>query len=571
MKPAQKHQLAALALALAGAASAQQLAENKADYRPMASSTAETSGFKASFAPTSTQVTGDTYSSTLKIEALDLMRPRWRIFVPPGTLRLYIDLTHDTQNTSTWIAARFKTPPSGTQAPVDPDETGLFDYASTLAKLEDGLELTFSSKAGQTIVPISSPVYDISLGAYKTSQGGWLYMRNLQGAPTIDLKIRADINKSCYATWYAGALWDIAGNPLQNATHTCAGTTSTGAEPTATEPDYTLTATTAQVRPGQTMTVSISPATITLASCTLSTIGSTTASTSMVITPGTNTLTASATAPSISGTATKLQVSCTSAGGKTASLQTTVPAEPVPEANFTLTHTTTDHRPGKPISVAVQPATTQLRMCTATTYGDTVEFAPLNIAQMGNSLTAAGTVPTLANNASATRLRISCSTQTDKTVTLYTDIVTPQEPDPITPATPARAVGIKSTASNGGIRLQATIYPASNSVGTGMRLWTGMLTTPFWGPATLVMRTSQGWRPMSAQEGLTIANILQTITPATTGTTITLLDGDMTEADLAAISATVYLAYQNGTGAMELFSQPLLACSGRTCAVPAPQ
>lgn len=216
--------LATGAVALATLCSAPTFA---ASYSPVVGTGA--TDYRTVYAPTSSYVLTDTAAreATLVTQAGNYGVKQWRIFAPPGAKRLYVSLTTYNTGQEARAAARFAAEPTSTYDMVTPTSVP-GDYSKVLQRLQSGEELRFFSPGGSGVLTISQPD---SSSTYKGAVGGWIYVNvlSLPNEMALNLQTRMVVDLDCYQSWYASATWDSAGNPAENATHTCSG--STGGNP----------------------------------------------------------------------------------------------------------------------------------------------------------------------------------------------------------------------------------------------------------------------------------------------------------------------------------------------------
>lgn len=153
-----------------------------------------------------------------------------KIFIPPGTKGLGVGLLTSMGSQESKMAARFKSPPIATAENINVN-TGILDPNISLELLINGAssnkELYFYSPPNSGT--LSTFRYN-SRSTYQTDTGGYIYLNTLSipGSYIKSLQATLTIDEACYRSWYANAQWDAQGNPDENASHTCAGSTGGG-------------------------------------------------------------------------------------------------------------------------------------------------------------------------------------------------------------------------------------------------------------------------------------------------------------------------------------------------------
>lgn len=147
----------------------------------------------------------------------------FKIFIPPGTSKLHSVGFSYLQNATEAIAIKMSEPPKALKSAIGSPGFKKLDAKSALKRVLAGEELTedFNAQYGGAIL-ISSD----SGGAYSASaKGGWLYVDMLSApeAPFMDLTWQVTVDAQCYKSWFAGAQFDAAGQPMDGVEHTCSG------------------------------------------------------------------------------------------------------------------------------------------------------------------------------------------------------------------------------------------------------------------------------------------------------------------------------------------------------------
>lgn len=158
---------------------------------------------------------------------------QWRVFIPPGTKTLQMTMYTFASPPETKVLMRFGSPPSGSALSVTPENAAAVDNSrivQTLTANGGGVELPFSAPESAGALKLSSRSGDLTQSIL-TNTGGWVYINALQvpGNRIYELNTSVTVDERCYRTWFAGAQWDASGNPAEDVTHTCAG--SSGGTP----------------------------------------------------------------------------------------------------------------------------------------------------------------------------------------------------------------------------------------------------------------------------------------------------------------------------------------------------
>jgi len=163
---------------------------------------------------------------------------------------------------------RFGSPPAGSALNVTPENAASVDISKvvqTLTANGGGVELPFSAPASAGALKLSSRSGDINQSIL-TNIGGWVYISALQvpGNRIYELNTSVTVDESCYRSWFAGAQWDASGNPAEDVTHTCSG--SSGGTPLT---GITLSANTLIKGSNTTINITPLPSAASLGSCSL--------------------------------------------------------------------------------------------------------------------------------------------------------------------------------------------------------------------------------------------------------------------------------------------------------------
>jgi hypothetical protein len=186
--------------------------------------------FKNIFAPT---------SSALAISAGEVILPSrlgvtvnltQRLFIPPGVKSLELVMYTFASSPESKVLLRFGAPPVGAAENVTQQSASAVNLTTVLQNLTangGGVELPFWAPASAGSVRLSSRSTEPSQPILATT-GGWIYINALAvpGNQIYQMQAAMIVDETCYRTWYANALWDAAGNPAENATHTCAGSSA---------------------------------------------------------------------------------------------------------------------------------------------------------------------------------------------------------------------------------------------------------------------------------------------------------------------------------------------------------
>lgn len=187
--------------------------------------------FNTKFAPTSELLAISGGEVTLPSVIGETSALQWRLFIPPGTKTLQMTLYTFASPPETKVLMRFATPPTGTTANVTPENAAVVDITKivqTLTANGGGVELPFSAPASAGALKLSDRSSALTQ-TILTNTGGWLYINALQvpGNRLFELNTSVVVDETCYRSWFAGAQFDVSGNPVEDVVHTCAGSTLT--------------------------------------------------------------------------------------------------------------------------------------------------------------------------------------------------------------------------------------------------------------------------------------------------------------------------------------------------------
>ena len=174
----------------------------------------QTTDFKTLFAPGSEMLAASDGVVTLAGQCGDSTNLLWRVWIPQGARCLQATMYAYYGAPACKVLMRMGKPPVGGLDSVTPENAAAVDLRNVLASLLAGAE-----------VPCYTPVEG---GAIKLSDGsmdspvvgttwGWLYIKALQmpGQKVYQLDVRVTADEAQYTRWFANAVWDEQGNPLQ--------------------------------------------------------------------------------------------------------------------------------------------------------------------------------------------------------------------------------------------------------------------------------------------------------------------------------------------------------------------
>lgn len=192
---------------------------------------------------------------------------KWRVFIPPGTKTLQMTMYTFASAPETKVLMRFGSAPTGSAFSVTPENAASVDSGKVVQMLTasgGGVELPFSSPAAAGALKLSSRSGELTQ-TILSNTGGWIYINALQvpGNRIFELNTSVTVDERCYRSWFAGAQWDASGNPAEDVTHTCAG--SSGGTPLT---GISLSASSLIKGTTNTITITPTPSTASLASCT---------------------------------------------------------------------------------------------------------------------------------------------------------------------------------------------------------------------------------------------------------------------------------------------------------------
>lgn len=257
---------------------------SKSEYRPIVGSNGVNTGFRTIQTPSSLQNAGLGTSYAVKrldYEVFGDTAGRMKFFLPPGTVAFNANLYYYYVFQEGKVALRLNQPPVTPLSSITPGNAGGSVNESVLRNLGSGQEiLYYSAGAPANSLVISSPelpIAPMATGGYV--YGNYQYPGDILQRGLLQVFVKAD----CYEQWFNSpqTQWDAFGNPDENATHTCEGSTG-GGNPgpgpggpgpgiltgVAVSPTSTL-----DVAAPQTLTLLPEPSTATLPACTV--VGST--------------------------------------------------------------------------------------------------------------------------------------------------------------------------------------------------------------------------------------------------------------------------------------------------------
>lgn len=147
-----------------------------------------------------------------------------KMFMPPGTVMMTSRFINN-QSGIPKAVWRFSSPPQRTATSVAEGERPIQFGAELLAFLQQGTaDIAFSGyQGGISLTDGGVPIATVP------QRGAYVYVdMDYNSHPSFDTTMYVD--KACYDSWYANAEWDANGNPVEAATHTCAGS-GTGTTP----------------------------------------------------------------------------------------------------------------------------------------------------------------------------------------------------------------------------------------------------------------------------------------------------------------------------------------------------
>lgn len=229
--------------------------------------------FKTNYSPEALNTNAASSVFTLRTRHSGLSQSRIKVFIPPGTKIFRTSIVTYKVNQPAIAAVRFSLPPISLASDVVPNVNGS-DSRQTLEKLQQGQELKFYSPELSGLLVISTAEAGT---AYQSSTGGYVYINffNIPGGSFMTFDAQVEVEKTCYQSWYNSVnqsnTWNSAGNPRDDATHTCAG--SSGGEvvvPTPTLTGIALSTNTWKSGASPDITVTAQPTSVTLPACTSS-------------------------------------------------------------------------------------------------------------------------------------------------------------------------------------------------------------------------------------------------------------------------------------------------------------
>ena len=198
-------------------------AEQKSDYSPLIKQ--GYSDYREAYNPNA-KVVYESGDALLTTSHADISLERVKFFVPPGTKRFTVSFLTYLSSQESKATGRFRDVPTKTASEVQ-SATMIRNTSNTLERLVAGEELPFYSPGGSGNLGISEPY---QFDNFQVNSGGYIYLHILSvpGGMVKTLQTRMVVDEACYRSWYANAKWDAQGNPDENATHTCAGSTGGG-------------------------------------------------------------------------------------------------------------------------------------------------------------------------------------------------------------------------------------------------------------------------------------------------------------------------------------------------------
>ncbi len=198
--------------------------------------------YRTTYAPTSPSIGRGGAEVTLATSHGDFSLSRVKVFIPPGTKGFSVSWQPFFSGFDSRAVARFRAIPTVTNGIDVSPATAITDSTRTLSRLIAGEELRFYGPPNSGGMSVSN--YQAGTG-FQASQGGYIYFNMLQipEGRLISLQTTIIVDEACYLSWYAAASWDAQGNPVDSATHTCAGSSGGTTTPPVTTPPVTGTAT----------------------------------------------------------------------------------------------------------------------------------------------------------------------------------------------------------------------------------------------------------------------------------------------------------------------------------------
>ena len=270
---------------------------SKTDYRPIVGSNGVNSGFKTIQTPTSLQSAnlGTSYAvKRIDYEVFGDIAGRMKFFLPPGTVAFNANLYYYYVFQEGKVVLRLNQIPSTPLSSISVNNAGGPVNEAVLRNLVNGQEvLYYSAGAPANSLVLSSPenpITPIAAGGYV--YGNYQYPGDILQRGLLQIFVKAD----CYEQWFNSAKtqWDYLGNPDENATHTCEG--SSGGDPTVELQSVSTSLTTLQAGTSSTtLTLLPFPANAVLPTCVAQEPKYVVVSGNQVsLSPAANTLTASA-------------------------------------------------------------------------------------------------------------------------------------------------------------------------------------------------------------------------------------------------------------------------------------
>lgn len=208
---------------------------SKADYQLVVGSNAQSTGYKDLQSPT--QLRLGTHSGSYFLNNYTFGEFQggsyMKFFVPPGVLEFKARYVGYKSIEPAQGSARLNVPP--VTNPISITQDLAYATANAGGDPHGGL---FNETILKNILTANKEVYfygppesggmAISYGGEYLSpvptSGGYLYVWfRYPGGRPISSTFTFIVDKACYENWFANARWDVNGNPDENATHTCSG------------------------------------------------------------------------------------------------------------------------------------------------------------------------------------------------------------------------------------------------------------------------------------------------------------------------------------------------------------
>ena len=254
-----------------GAAQAQ---IQKSDYRPIVGLNSASSGFQTGQIPSNLQLAG--LGTNFAVKRLDYevfgdSVGRLKFFLPPGTVAFNANLYYYYAFNEGKVALRLNNPATTPLGSISVAHSGGSINESVLRRLIAGEEiLNYSPGAPANSLALSSPdnpIEPMITGGYV--YGNYQYPGELLQRGLLQVFVKAD----CYEQWFnsTSTKWDFNGNPDENATHTCSGSSGGENPPPPALESVTVSPSTARLQVGtaQALTLLPVPSSVPLPTCTV--------------------------------------------------------------------------------------------------------------------------------------------------------------------------------------------------------------------------------------------------------------------------------------------------------------